>query len=122
LHLFSGSLEGENPHGAWMSEAFHRQIRAFSGGVRDMSTKYKILWFVVDMYHRQRYFFICGCKQTVTFPAVKTRWGAAEKSEFCSNFTSPLNVCSQIHIALPFPGWDMPFGGCYRHLPFIFGD
>jgi hypothetical protein len=84
-----------------------------------MTTKYKILWFVVDMYHRQRYFFICGCKQTVTFPAVKTRWGAAEKFEFCSNFTSPLNVCSQIHIALPFPGWDMPFGGCYRHLPFI---
>jgi hypothetical protein len=26
-----------------------------------MSTKYKILWFVVDMYHREGYFFICGC-------------------------------------------------------------
>jgi hypothetical protein len=94
----------------------------FSNQMPEMWAKYKILWFVVDMYHRQRYFFICGCKQTVTFPAVKTRWGAAEKSEFCSNFTSPLNVCSQIHIALPFPGWGTPFGGCYRQFAVYFGD
>jgi hypothetical protein len=87
-----------------------------------MTTKYKILWFVLDMYHRQRYFFICGCNQTVTFPAVKDRRGAAEKSEFCSNFTSPLNVCSQIHIALPFPGCDTPFGGCLPAFAAHFGD
>jgi hypothetical protein len=31
-----------------------------------MAQKYKILWFVVDLYHGQRYFFICGCKETVT--------------------------------------------------------
>jgi len=31
-----------------------------------MHIKYKILWFGVDMHHRERYFFICGCKQIVT--------------------------------------------------------
>ena len=31
-----------------------------------MTLKYKILWFVVDLYHRERYFFICGCNQIVT--------------------------------------------------------
>jgi hypothetical protein len=36
-----------------------------------MATKYKILWFVVDMYHRQRYFFICGCKRIVMDSGVK---------------------------------------------------
>jgi hypothetical protein len=24
------------------------------------------VWFVVDMHHGQRYFFICGCKGTLT--------------------------------------------------------
>jgi hypothetical protein len=36
-----------------------------------MPTKYKILWFVVDMHHRQRYFFICGCKRTVKKPGAR---------------------------------------------------
>jgi len=31
-----------------------------------MHTKYNILWFLVDMHHRERYFFICGCKRIVT--------------------------------------------------------
>jgi hypothetical protein len=44
-----------------------------------MLLKYKILWFVVDMYHRERYFFICGCEQTVTRTGVKTRRQAVEK-------------------------------------------
>lgn len=46
--------------------AFHRQSQPFHSGVRGMRTKYKILWFAVDLYHRQRYFFICGCKRTTT--------------------------------------------------------
>jgi hypothetical protein len=33
----------------------------FSKKVQGMAAKYKILWFVVDMHHRERYFFICGC-------------------------------------------------------------
>jgi len=33
----------------------------FRNKVQGMTGKYKILWFVVDMYHRERYFFICGC-------------------------------------------------------------
>ncbi len=36
-----------------------------------MQTKYKMLWFVVDLYHRQRYFFICGCNWIVTNPDIK---------------------------------------------------
>jgi hypothetical protein len=46
--------------------AFHRETKAFGELVPGTRTKYKILWFVVDLYHRQRYFFICGCKPTVT--------------------------------------------------------
>jgi hypothetical protein len=37
----------------------------FRKQVRETPTKYKMLWFVVDTYHGQRYFFICGSKQTV---------------------------------------------------------
>jgi hypothetical protein len=50
----------------------------FRKDVRGMRTKYKMLWFVVDMYHRQRYFFICGFKQIVTNLSVRTRLEAAE--------------------------------------------
>jgi hypothetical protein len=41
-------------------------MAVFRDQVREIPTKYKILWFVVDMHHRQRYFFICGCNRTVT--------------------------------------------------------
>ena len=58
--------------------AFHRQMPLFRKDVRGMRTKYKMLWFVVDMYHRQRYFFICGFKQIVTILSVRTRLEAAE--------------------------------------------
>jgi hypothetical protein len=44
---------------------FHRQTAVFRELVREMPTKYKILWFGIDMYHGQRYFFICGCNRTV---------------------------------------------------------
>jgi hypothetical protein len=43
--------------------------------------KYNLLWFVVDMHHRQRYFFICDCKQTVTKPGVKSSREVAEKKK-----------------------------------------
>jgi hypothetical protein len=45
---------------------FHRQMAVFSEQVREIPTKYKMLWFVVDTYHGQRYFFICGLKRIVT--------------------------------------------------------
>ena len=35
----------------------------------ELTAKYKMLWFPVDRPYRQRYFFICDCKQTVTFQA-----------------------------------------------------
>jgi hypothetical protein len=46
-----------------------------------MATKYKILWFVVDLYHRERYFFICGLKRIVTNAGAKSRREAAERRE-----------------------------------------
>jgi hypothetical protein len=57
-----------------------------------MTTKYKILWFVVDMHHRQRYFFICGCKRIVTLPALKDRRSRSARSGFCGSFTFPTPV------------------------------
>ncbi len=47
-----------------------------------MQTKYKILWFVVDLYHRQRYFFICDLNQIVKKPGVKSRPGVVESRDF----------------------------------------
>ena len=38
----------------------------FRSGCMESQRKYKILWFVVDLHHRQRYFFICGCNRIVT--------------------------------------------------------
>jgi hypothetical protein len=51
----------ECPRQAWLFRAFHRQMAVFDRPVLETTTKYKILWFVVDMHHRERYFFICGC-------------------------------------------------------------
>jgi hypothetical protein len=41
-------------------------MAVFRDLIREMAMKYKMLWFVVDTHHGQRYFFICGCKRTVT--------------------------------------------------------
>jgi len=57
-----------------------------------MATKYKILWFLVDTYHRERYFFICGCKQIVKNSGRKTRREAAQRREVAVNFKSPFPV------------------------------
>jgi len=43
-----------------------------------MSWKYKILWFLVDIYYRERYFFICGCNRNVKKPSAKTLCQAVE--------------------------------------------
>ena len=51
------------------NSAFHRQTPVFRKHMPGMRTKYNMLWFVVDMHHRQRYFFICGFKQIVIAPA-----------------------------------------------------
>jgi hypothetical protein len=58
-----------------------------------MTTKYKILWFVVDMHHRQRYFFICGCKQIVTLQGLRDRRSRSSGSGFCGSFAFPSAVC-----------------------------
>jgi hypothetical protein len=65
LHRIQGRFDIENLHRARLFRAFHRQMPVFRKEMPGMATKYKILWFVVDMYHRQRYFFICGCNRTV---------------------------------------------------------
>jgi hypothetical protein len=40
-------------------------MAGFRGLMPEMTIKYKMLWFLVDKHHGQRYFFICGCKRTV---------------------------------------------------------
>jgi hypothetical protein len=55
-----------------------------------MAQKYKILWFVVDLYHRQRYFFICGCNETATNPARRTA-GRPLREETSRLFHSPVS-------------------------------
>ena len=62
-----------------------------------MTKEYKMLWFAVDMPHRQRYFFICGCKRTMN-PAQRDEGGNGpplkpERPQFGSQFA--LIVLSQ---------------------------
>jgi hypothetical protein len=61
--------------------AFHKQTPLFRKEMRGMQRKYKILWFAVDIYHRQRYFSICGFKQTVTCFNVRASRKAPERRE-----------------------------------------
>jgi len=46
-----------------------------------MKRKYKILWFVVDIHNRERYFFICGCKWIVANPGVRSLRRSAQRRE-----------------------------------------
>jgi hypothetical protein len=52
--------------------AFHKQNAVFSGRMREMLTKYNMLWFCVDTYHRQRYFCICGLTAFSQLAAART--------------------------------------------------
>ena len=54
----------------------------FRKQMQRMQTKYNILWFVVDLYHRERYFFICDLNQIVMNLGVKSRLEVAERREF----------------------------------------
>jgi hypothetical protein len=54
-----------NPRQARPHRSFHRQMAVFREQMREIPTKYKMLWFVLDTYHGQRYFFICGCNRIV---------------------------------------------------------
>jgi hypothetical protein len=49
--------------------------------MREMKRKYKILWFVVDMHNRERYFFICGCKRIVTNSGFRSLRQFAQRRE-----------------------------------------
>jgi hypothetical protein len=65
-----------------------------------MSAEYNILWFVVDMYHRERYFFICGPKQNVVKSGLRSRpgvrWG---KEEFTAVSRSDSGSLPEIYYA-----------------------
>jgi hypothetical protein len=37
----------------------------FSGLIQHLTAKHNMLWFMVDRPYGQRYFCICGCKETV---------------------------------------------------------
>ena len=50
--------------------------------------EYNILWFVVDMHHRERYFFICGPEQIVVKSGLRSRFrGSARVRRIYSGFT-----------------------------------
>jgi hypothetical protein len=49
-----------------------------------MQTKYKILWFIVDIHHGERYFFICGFKQTVTNAGLISHRETAERRKLAA--------------------------------------
>src|ERR1035441_2162594 len=64
-----GPLRAASRKAVW---AFHSEIgRVFQVGAGfcrpalEVRRKYQILWFAVDLPHRQRYFFIYGCERTV---------------------------------------------------------
>jgi hypothetical protein len=56
-------------------------MRVFANQMQGMQRKYNILWFVVDIYHRERYFFICGCKWIVTISGVMSLRRSAQRRE-----------------------------------------
>jgi hypothetical protein len=85
----------------------------FSEEMRGMRTKYKMLWFVVDIHHRQRYFFICGLKRTVTCLGVKLAGKPLkeETSRFFQTYRFP-DFCKRplsTPSRLPCAGWSRVF-------------
>jgi len=86
LHCILGILEQRNLQfgpgfelsTAWMAEFRVRMLES--------PAKYKILWFTVDRPHRQRYFCICGCKQTVKKPAYRL----SKRRKTCGSERAPV--------------------------------
>jgi hypothetical protein len=70
-------------------------MAVFREQVRETPTKYKMLWFVVDTYHGQRYFFICGCKLTVT--KTPRKWGVGEPRSCSSSPPYFSSLCVRFH-------------------------
>ena len=69
--------------------------------LREMSAKYKILWFVVDMHHGQRYFFRSLSRNLGFWAGLKGRPAFQGKSDPFS-FHWPVNWREAI--LAPFPG------------------
>jgi len=55
-------VKGQRPLRAVRFGLSTGQTLGFWDWVPGIASKHKILWFGVDMPHRQRYFFICGCE------------------------------------------------------------
>jgi hypothetical protein len=76
-------------------------MAGFRNLMLDLPSKYKMLWFAVDRPYRQRYFFICGCKQTVTFQArlqpmqekKNLRFESPRFSFRCKTYPAPSSGC-----------------------------
>src|SRR5580704_8140948 len=58
----SGSATPRQPGANKLSTG---KVQCFAAGYLRMHRKYKILWFELDLHHRQRYFSICGCNRTL---------------------------------------------------------
>jgi hypothetical protein len=83
-------------------------MAVFKEQMREMLRKYQMLWFVLDTYHGQRYFFICGCNRTV----MKSWrfWDAGEAAMilklaayFIPAFRSFSRICRLYSIPAPAP-------------------
>jgi hypothetical protein len=75
--------------------------------MQEMHIKYKILWFCVDTHHRERYFFICGCKQTVNKSGVTCRRAGVEYSRRRSNPSNLFPVFAKTSVR-PLSGFIKP--------------
>jgi hypothetical protein len=81
LHWIWSKAGSPGPRRAWGFRAFHRRLPLFANQMREMKRKYKILWFVVDIHNRERYFFICGCKRIVTNSGLMSLRQSAQRRE-----------------------------------------
>ena len=70
-HRFSGQRDHAKPRRACSPSFPQEKSNVLWSGYLRMHRKYKILWFELDLHHRQRYFSICGCKRTVMMFGVK---------------------------------------------------
>ena len=69
-----------------------------------MRVKYKMLWFALDLHHRQRYFSICGCKRTVMKRGVKYPAEVRRQKRVCGIVSTPIPVRAKtIRFDLPDP-------------------
>jgi hypothetical protein len=109
-----GARRPGDPRQMGSDELSTAKAQCFEAGYLRMHRKYKILWFELDLHHRQRYFSICGCNRTLKMFGVNYAATARQqeriRGRFASTHSPPLRehprsrfadaAASQIAIAL----------------------